>query len=1102
MNLRTGMSRKTSLTRRLIVPVLTGFVLILLLVGVILYREKSELVATEWNRKMDSVADAVVGIAEHQDKLSAIQRMMTHLAADREVEDLYLIDLQDQKIVAGSEHALLGMHLDDLPPEVLNERILKPCREASRRVHQTLTNDQLLSRYVPVELTYLESETLIPRRGCVVILLRPGNQAQKAMETMKNQGLAIAALLGLFLFVVLQAIRHRITEPLNQLARQVYTAGGEATIEADERLGSEIQGLVQAYNSTLSGIKSRQVAYKAQSQAFQAALRSAPLNEILCPLTDSVPKIFGDDARAAIIGVDVDGTRTNLISGMSDDFAASTNDMTVGPDSVDAGLAIHRFEPVIVPNAYGEPAWQPWLHLASRFGFKGCWSVPIRGTDGLPSASFSVYWRTDREPDDEAMQLLNFLTDTSALLIENHRQQRIRVEAQQKTVESEARFRVLFDESPDPYLVIEVHDSRILDCNPATEAALKCKRADIIGKTVVDISPTFQPDGKRSSEAIRKPISESGTLSFEWLHRRADGEIFPVMVNCVLSFLDGKKVILVGWRDMTVLKRAEAALRQFKSTLDATHDCVFMFHPDTLRFFYVNQGACEQLGYSEAELLGMHPYDIKPEFSEPKFRKLIAPVLDGSQQNLRFETVHRHKDGHDVPVEESLQLIAPAGEPPRIVSIVTDITVRRQLQETLRQERDQLELTVRQRTADLERAKDEAESSTRAKSEFLANMSHEVRSPLTAVLGYADMLMDPDLTPDVSSQAVQAIRRNGAHLLAILNDILDLSKIEAGRIDIEQVAYSPWQLVQEVDSLLKVRAEELQVSIRSIACGPLPPLVQIDPTRVRQVLLNLVGNAVKFSEPGDTVEILVSIEPKADPGRAELTIEVKDEGIGMTPEQLKLIFQPFRQADTTTTRKYGGTGLGLSITQRMVELMHGSIEVQSELGAGSSFKVRLPVTIPADNGNAAWLAPERKEPAAGETTGRKAPMARPVAKLKGRVLVAEDSEDIRKVIAFMLGRMGLKAEIAVNGQEAYLAALQEPYDLILMDMQMPVMDGYAATQALRKSGYRRKIVALTAHSMSEDRDKCLNVGCDDYLTKPLNEQLLTETVSRILNAAT
>ncbi len=1484
---RSVLTTRNTLTRRLLVPVLTGFALIVLLVGIILYREISDDIQSEWNRKMDTVADTTVGAVEHLDQLSAIQRMVTHLAVDPEVEDLHLISFEERRVVASSKHALIETKLSDLPPDTFSEEILRKCNEASRKVHQTISSRGILERYVPVELTYLEYKALIPQRGCLVILLRPGDEARLAMRALMTQGLAIAALLGLFLIVVLEAVHFRITEPLNQLARQLYTSGGESDIESDERLGSEIHGLVNAYNATLSGIKSRQAIYMAQSQAFQAALKGAALAEILSPLTDAIPKIFGPDVSAAIFAASSDSRRINLICGMSADFAEATRDLPAGQEAIDFALAIRTGEPVIVPDVDEEPAWQPWLHVARRFGFRSCWNVPINGSNEMPPASLSLYWRKPREPDDESLQLLAFLTNTSAVLMDNHRQQRIRIEAQQKTAESQARFQVLFDESPDPYFVIDITDARILDCNPATERLLLSSRQEIIGKTVVDFSPPYQPDGQPSRQAAMntmKKILESTSYNFEWLHQRSDGVTVPMMVNCAVSMLDGQQVVLVGWRDMTdrkraearlresehllstafriaragawtydvatdeftfndnffrifrttaeavggyrmksseyavrfipasersivsttieaaltstegtdsielehtflyqdgnlgwlrllcgidrddygrivrlyginqditeykraeeklresevryrtlfeetedgiVLvdeatlrfvdfndsvcrllgytreefarlrvpelealesenetesrvdriqangperfetrhrtksgaivdlevrashvrlqdhdyllatwrdiserkrrteaiarardfylsllehapalvwradtdghcnwfnqtwlkftgrtmeeetgdgwlegvhpqdlerclaiyrgsfqrreafemeyrlhhhsgeyrwimdfgvpisnlegnfdgylgycyditerKRAEASLRQFKSTLDATHDCVFMFDPEKLKFFYVNQGACEQVGYSEAELLKMHPCEIKPEFPEPQFRKLIAPLLDGSKQSLRFETVHRHKDGHDVPVEVFLQLIAPPGEPARVVNIVTDITDRRRLQEALRHERDQLDLTVRQRTADLERAKDEAEAATRTKSEFLANMSHEVRSPLTAVLGYADMLMDSNLSPDIASQAVQAIRRNGTHLLEILNDILDLSKVEAGRIDIERVAYSPWQLVLEVDSLLKVRAEERNVTIRSLARGPLPKVVRMDPTRVRQVLLNLVSNAVKFSESGDTVEIEIAIEPKTEPGLAEMTVEVKDEGIGMTPEQLKLIFQPFRQADTTTTRKYGGTGLGLSITQRMVELMEGEIKVRSEFGVGSSFQVRLPVFLPLEYGKNGGLGPETPETLAHEKTGASPPMAPPLLKLKGRVLLAEDSEDIRRVVAFMLSRLGLKPEIALNGQEAFRAALAKPFDLILMDMQMPVMDGYAATQALRKSGYRNKIVALTAHSMSEDREKCLNVGCDEYLTKPVNQQLLTETIVRLLS---
>lgn len=213
----------------------------------------------------------------------------------------------------------------------------------------------------------------------------------------------------------------------------------------------------------------------------------------------------------------------------------ATKGWLIAGDSVDAGLATFSGNPVIVPDVFAESAWQPWLELAERFEFRGCWSTPIFGTDGKATASLSIYWKDPHSPDDESMRLFAFLTNTSTLLLDYDRQQRIRIESQQKTAESETRFRVLFNESPDPYLVIDGGDARILDCNPATELTLKCTRSEIIGRTVVDFSPPVQTDGMSSTlaaETTMTRIIERGSHSFEWLHRRSDGEIFTVMVNC------------------------------------------------------------------------------------------------------------------------------------------------------------------------------------------------------------------------------------------------------------------------------------------------------------------------------------------------------------------------------------------------------------------------------------------------------------------------------------------------------------------------------------------------------------------------------------------
>lgn len=469
---------------------------------------------------------------------------------------------------------------------------------------------------------------------------------------------------------------------------------------------------------------------------------------------------------------------------------------------------------------------------------------------------------------------------------------------------------------------------------------------------------------------------------------------------------------------------------------------------------------------------------IHPDDAEEAERSLLRAKAENGLWDHRFRIVR--SSGEILYIHAAAMIDHDAnGRQTRMIGINRDVT-----QEHLQEEK-------------LKAAKQEADAASLAKSEFLANMSHEVRSPLTAVLGYADMLMDPNLGTEAASQAVQAIRRNGSHLLAILNDILDLSKVEAGKLEIESINYAPWQLVKEVESLLKMRGEERQIKIHCRAVTAVPSIAEIDPTRVRQVLLNLVSNAVKFSEAGDTVEIRLAMNETNEPEKPEMTLEVEDEGLGMTPEQLQVIFQPFRQADSSTTRKYGGTGLGLSITRRLVELLGGRIEARSEAGRGSCFTVHLPVTIPAAPPAIRWLNPILLN-SNNEEEKRPTSTALPAAQFQGRVLLAEDSQDNRRVISFMLCKFGLKPEIAANGQEAFHAALARPFDLILMDMQMPVMDGYDSTQALRRSGYKGKIVAMTAYSMREDRDKCLLVGCDDYLTKPVSIPKLAETLTRFL----
>ncbi len=397
-----------------------------------------------------------------------------------------------------------------------------------------------------------------------------------------------------------------------------------------------------------------------------------------------------------------------------------------------------------------------------------------------------------------------------------------------------------------------------------------------------------------------------------------------------------------------------------------------------------------------------------------------------------------------------------------------------------------------------------AEAANVSKSEFLANMSHEIRTPMTAILGYIDLIAEGcvgncNFGNSQMLEFTSTVRRNAQHLLQILNDILDLSKIEAGKLSVETLPVSPFQILAEVESLMRVRAVDKNLTFTVECGGPLPETIQTDPTRLRQILVNLVGNALKFTERGGVRLVTRCVD--RTPAEALLHIDVIDSGIGMTPAQRAHVFNPFAQADSSTSRRFGGTGLGLSISLRLAQMLGGTITVESTPGQGSIFTATV-ATGPLEGvrfveGPPSLLAVQPPDPA---------PRAAASTQLCGRVLLAEDGPDNQKLISHLLRKAGADVTIVENGQFATERALAardagQPFDLIFMDMQMPVLDGYTATRRLRERGYAGPIVALTAHAMSSDRDKCLAAGCDDYATKPIKREQLLGVAAKYLQPA-
>ncbi|MBL1275764.1 MAG: response regulator, partial [Ectothiorhodospiraceae bacterium] len=388
----------------------------------------------------------------------------------------------------------------------------------------------------------------------------------------------------------------------------------------------------------------------------------------------------------------------------------------------------------------------------------------------------------------------------------------------------------------------------------------------------------------------------------------------------------------------------------------------------------------------------------------------------------------------------------------------------------------------------LQKSKDAADAANQAKTTFLANMSHEIRTPLTAILGYSEMLLDDDQSPEEMEHEINAIISSGSHLQQIINDILDLSKIEAGQLVIENRKFSPVVFTDELNPILRPQALNKGLSFNVNYQYPLPAEIVTDPTRLKQILINLCGNAIKFTANG---HVTLSIAYLSETNQLE--ISVTDTGIGMTEDEQKRLFKPFSQADESTTRIFGGTGLGLCISRQLAQKLGGDVTIQSEKGSGSVFTFQINAGIDSD---------KLKLLTGPDLNIHQSDIKIPTDTrlLTGHVLLVEDNIDNQKFIAKFITRLGLSVDIANNGKEAIKRVTNTSYDLVLMDIQMPVMDGLEATKYLRSSGFSIPIINLTANAMQEDRKKCFDAGADDYLAKPIDSARFYSVLAKHLAA--
>ncbi len=616
---------------------------------------------------------------------------------------------------------------------------------------------------------------------------------------------------------------------------------------------------------------------------------------------------------------------------------------------------------------------------------------------------------------------------------------------------------------------------KLYDCNEATLHLFGVKDKQEYIEKFESFSPEFQPCGTRSKDLVGQHLQkvfEKGHTSFEWLHIDKEGKDLPLEINVIRTKNDkNEDIAIVYYTDLREVKKNIQKIKndeqRLSDILNSAPYAITTWGKD-LKPVDCNDATLELFGFESREDFLQNYFKMLPatqksgRITSDVFQEVFKTVLEKGYAFGKGELYNALTDTY-ISAEVTLKTLYIDGVE-RIIIYLTDLSVQYKLLKEIQENHQELS-----------KARDLAEKSSKVKSEFLANMSHEIRTPMNGILGLLHLLLFTNLQKQQKSY-VDKILYSAESLLRIINDILDFSKIEAGKLEMESVSFTLEEIREELYTLFSTKFEEKRIRGDIFHENILDTKLIGDPLRLKQVFLNLIGNAIKFTEKGS---VRVAIDSITQGAGSQLTyvFSVKDSGIGLSKEQCSRIFSAFSQADTSTTRKYGGTGLGLIISKRIVEMMQGKIWVESEVGQGSTFY--FSATFDVDTQQTSILSEEKIDIDIEPT-------------LKGHILLVEDN-DINQLIAMeLLMTKGHKVDVACNGQEAIDMLNKNQYDLVLMDIQMPVMDGLTATQKIRenKTFANLPIIAMSAHAMKGDKEISLSHGMNDHLSKPIDPQNL------------
>lgn len=642
-------------------------------------------------------------------------------------------------------------------------------------------------------------------------------------------------------------------------------------------------------------------------------------------------------------------------------------------------------------------------------------------------------------------------------------------------------FRAIVSQAAEAIMLVDVKTLGFIEFNDTACTQLGYTREEFQQLRLCDIQGEYDED---TMHKMVLAFPRQDRIQFETLRKRKDGKLRNVTVSITFITIDDRECMSLIWSDITERKRAEAEaarqLQQYRIAIETSLDGFVVVDTED-HILEVNQAYCRLSGFEREELLGMSTLALDAGHTPEQFAARRASIIKNGSD--LFETLHRTKSGRTYPVEMTVSYLDKDGG--RLYCFIRDISEKKKTAQELDGYRHHLEELIHQRTRELQEARAKAEAANVSKSTFLANMSHEIRTPMNAVLGFTHILQR-EIKDPAQQEKLGKITHSAKHLLGIINDILDFSKIEADHIALEQ---APFNIIGAIDHVTSMLADKISSRGLKFNLELDPRLYEItvlgDTLRLNQILVNYLSNAIKFTDHGSiTLKAMVTRLSNDD---LHLRFEVQDTGIGINQEQQKHLFQPFKQADAQTSRKYGGTGLGLVISQRLAKLMGGDAGVESEQGKGSTFW--FTVTLKR--------APHHELPISltfsGTTQLRRGAC----------VLLAEDNLINQDVSRELLESAGLRVVIANNGAEAVALVTKEHFDVILMDTQMPVLDGLEATRQIRAKETRRiPIIAFTANAFVEDKQRCMDAGMDDFLAKPVEPERLFRSLARWIPAST